>query len=65
MNDVVFAEDQNALFVVKLFDRGMCSTISSPLPLAAARKVWREETSNGRLNISSKGTKYYDIFVAE
>ena len=65
INDVVFAEDQNALFVVRLFDKGMWSTISTPLPLQAARKIWREETSNGRAKISSKGTIYYDIFVAE
>jgi len=65
INDVVFAENQNALFVVRLFDNGAWSTISSPLPLQATRKIWREETSNGRTKISPKGTIYYDIFTAE
>jgi hypothetical protein len=65
INEVVFAEDQNALFAVRLFDKGVWSTISSPLPLSAARKIWREETSNGRTKISPKGTIYYDIFTAE
>lgn len=65
MNEVVFAEDQNALFIVRLFDNGTWSTISSPVPLQAARKIWKEETSNGRTKISSKGTIYYDIFASE
>lgn len=65
INEVVFAEDQNALFAVRLFDKGVWSAISSPLPLSAARKIWREETSNGRTKISPKGTIYYDIFTAE
>jgi hypothetical protein len=65
MNDVVFAEDQNALFTVRLFKNGIWTNISSPLPLQSARKKWREETGNGRMNISPKGTIYYDIFTSE
>ena len=65
INEVVFAEDQNALFVVRLLENGVWATISSPLPLQAARKIWKEETSNGRTYISSKGSKYYDIFTSE
>lgn len=65
MNDVVFAEDQNTLFSVRLFKNGVWSIISSPLPLQSARRIWRKETSNGRTNISPKGTIYYDIFTTE